>query len=351
MRFIAALAVVVCHIRGGHWLDWGRMDESDKTQLGAVFFALTRPNLEPVVVFFVLSGFLVGGRLIERVQVGTFRGLDYALDRFTRIYVPLAPTLVLSGVVAYYCKLEFSWFQLAGNVFAMQGVFVDSFAKNEPLWSLSYEIWFYFLGGFAAVCVIAKGRCSQWGLLGVLIGFLIFTKLNPLLLLCWILGALAYPLRTIKVSAPVAVIGFLVTAVAVTLSQLNMASVSVKLNQGYLPSREASILLLAAGLAVVICWACGQLPQNPLLRRFEQLGTRLAAFSYTLYLTHYPMLHLWEKFDNARLGALDLPSFGLFFAKIAYCLLAAWLLYLPFEARTNGLRRSLKGMLLGKART
>lgn len=350
MRFLAALAVVVCHVRGGHWLDWGRMDGADKTWPGAVFFALTRPNLEPVIVFFLLSGFLVGGRLVERLQDGTFRVWDYALDRFTRIYIPLLPALVVSGVIAWYCGVAISWRELAGNIFALQGAFVNSFGKNEPLWSLSYEIWFYVLGGFAAVCVMAKGRGSYWGLVGLLIGFLIFTKLSPLFLLCWMIGALAYPLRTVTIGVSAAAIGFIVTAAAIILSQLNMASASVRIDPAYLPSREVCALLLSAGLAIVISWLCGQMPKRKTLQQFENFGTKLAAFSYTLYLTHYPLMHLWEHFDNERLGTLNAYSFVLFFLKIAYCLLFAWLLYLPFEAQTNGFRRRLKGLFVGKIR-
>src|SRR5690348_12598197 len=66
LRFGAAFVVVMCHARGSNWVSWGKLAQSHQTRLSAVCFAVTRPGLEAVVVFFALSGFLVGGRLIER---------------------------------------------------------------------------------------------------------------------------------------------------------------------------------------------------------------------------------------------------------------------------------------------
>ena len=89
LRFTAALMVVMVHARGANWVEWGRLEETSRTKLVAVFFALTRTGSEWVTVFFVLSGFLVGGKVLERVAKGTFDLRVYAIDRFSRIWVPL----------------------------------------------------------------------------------------------------------------------------------------------------------------------------------------------------------------------------------------------------------------------
>ena len=72
--------------------------------------------------------------------------------------------------------------------------------------------------------------------------------------------------------------------------------------------------------------------------RVEKQGTAWAAFSYTLYLTHYPILGLWEHFVPERSPSFTAVSFAIFVAKICSCLLAGWLLYLPFEAKTPAVR-------------
>lgn len=101
LRFLAALMVVAAHARGGNWLEWGRLAEASQTKLVAVFFALTRAGTESVLVFFVLSGFLVGGKMIERLIDGTFDLRTYLIDRVSRIYTPLAPALCWSALVAF----------------------------------------------------------------------------------------------------------------------------------------------------------------------------------------------------------------------------------------------------------
>ena len=78
LRFGAAFAVLLCHARGGTWMDYGSLDAGSKNLIAAMFFAVTRPNLEPVVVFFVLSGFLVGGVSLARSRQGMPSGASAA---------------------------------------------------------------------------------------------------------------------------------------------------------------------------------------------------------------------------------------------------------------------------------
>lgn len=47
-----------------------------------------------VVVFFLLSGWLVGGSLLNKAtREGAFK--DYAIDRMTRLWIVLMPTFIL----------------------------------------------------------------------------------------------------------------------------------------------------------------------------------------------------------------------------------------------------------------
>ena len=94
VRFAAAFMVVATHARGSTWVEWGRLPSANQTNPAAVFFALTRAGTEWVTVFFVLSGFLVGGKVLEQVRDGTFSSRDYAFDRISRIWIPLIPALI-----------------------------------------------------------------------------------------------------------------------------------------------------------------------------------------------------------------------------------------------------------------
>jgi peptidoglycan/LPS O-acetylase OafA/YrhL len=48
-----------------------------------------------VIVFFVISGFLIGGRAILNVESKRFGVIDYSVQRFSRIYTVLIPALIV----------------------------------------------------------------------------------------------------------------------------------------------------------------------------------------------------------------------------------------------------------------
>src|SRR5579872_4590607 len=54
---------------------------------------------EAVVVFFVLSGFLIGGEVWARVNSGSFAPGPYAVNRLMRLYSVVVPGLLLSAVL------------------------------------------------------------------------------------------------------------------------------------------------------------------------------------------------------------------------------------------------------------
>jgi peptidoglycan/LPS O-acetylase OafA/YrhL len=108
--------------------------------LAYALYTVTRFGHEAAIIFFVLSGYLVSGKLIERVQSGTFNVHRYAVDRFARIYVPFIPALLLSGLVWWFIGNKVSALELGLNLVQLQQIAARSFAGNDALWSLSYEV-------------------------------------------------------------------------------------------------------------------------------------------------------------------------------------------------------------------
>jgi peptidoglycan/LPS O-acetylase OafA/YrhL len=100
-----------------------------------------------VGLFFVLSGFLIGGILIRKIEAGNF-GLKQLIDFWIRRWLRTLP--------AYFCVLTFligcyyiSHKQLP-PVWFRYYFFIQNFASPHPLffaeaWSLSVEEWFYLL--------------------------------------------------------------------------------------------------------------------------------------------------------------------------------------------------------------
>lgn len=90
IRFIAAFMVLFSHTRNDFFMAYGELPVEQQSFFSFAFYLLGRLGHEAVVVFFVLSGFLVGGRGIERIMSGNMDVRSYAIDRFSRIYPPPA---------------------------------------------------------------------------------------------------------------------------------------------------------------------------------------------------------------------------------------------------------------------
>lgn len=351
LRFIAAFLVVAIHARGANWVEWSRLVEASQTKPVAIFFALTRAGTECVLVFFVLSGFLVGGKLIERVAGGTFDLRSYTIDRISRIWVPLVPALIWSGLVAYWVGKTVSWRIFGGNLLGLQVVLFPSFGENIPLWSLAYEIWFYILAGAAALWIMAASRGRIWAGFALAVAFAVFTRLGVEFLFAWLMGAMTYWLCKHPRKLALASIGCGLICFGFINSQLRTATVSVDTSSWlrFMPTAEVATIILGLGMALVLPFLIQLKPQSELGRRVDRLGGRLAAFSYTLYLTHYPALYVWEHYLPERHAVIDFGSCGLYGLRIVSCVLLAWLLYLPFEKQTERVRRFMKKTLFSKA--
>ena len=66
-----------------------------------IFYGLTR-LFAKAVVFFVLSGFLVGGPAYERVKGNNFNVSQYSIYRAIRILVPLLPVIGITALIGLY---------------------------------------------------------------------------------------------------------------------------------------------------------------------------------------------------------------------------------------------------------
>jgi peptidoglycan/LPS O-acetylase OafA/YrhL len=309
----------------------------------AIFFALTRAGTEWVLVFFVLSGFLVGGKVIERLGAGTFDLSSYVIDRVTRIWTPLIPALVWSAVVAFWVGKPVSWIGFGGNLLGLQVSLFRCFAENIPLWSLAYEIWFYLLAACVAACILGGTRSRIGASFGLAVAFAVFTKLGVVFLFAWLLGAATYWLCNRPRLPLLAAVGVAFMAAGYIFSQLTSATVSVDTSAWarYTPSGDVATLILSMGMALLLPCLAQLKPNSRLGKSFNALGGKLAAFSYTLYLTHYPALYVWEHYLPERHGVIDMVSVGLYLARVASCIAFAWLCYLPFEKQTGRLRKLL----------
>lgn len=344
IRFSAAFTVLLCHTREQTWVPWRFMPLEDKNPFSLFIFSISHFGQESVIIFFVLSGLLVGGKLIERVVNGTFSLSDYAVDRITRVYVPYIPALIFSGLVANSLKRSNpDALSFLGNILGLQGIFVNSFCSNDALWTLAYEIWFYVLGGAIAL-LVSRNSNKLAALVVMILGFIIFVKLKFIYLVCWFIGAVAWRIKSSAGGCKTMLWGifFLIAGIFLNFRSPVIGDNSLSIEDANsIRSSSVAIIILSAGAALLVLNLSLKNPKGIVLS-IDSLGRRFASGSYTLYLTHYPVLMVWKTVQSTPVAVFNKYYLGLFLIKILSCLIVSWLMYHAFERHTPDVRKWIK---------
>lgn len=285
-----------------------------------------------VMVFFVLSGLLICKSITRNAATG--EGFDlrtYAADRFNRIAPPLAFSLVLvlllwivaplmfpSGSTEFALHPELAarrGFEVVPRYFIGTALFLNGFATgtlsaNGPLWSLSFEVWYYVAAGVIAVIEGRKGIAAAIALIAVL-GIRNWTF--PFLGLVWSAGAglaLAHNsgLRLTRYTRP-----------AGTLALLAAAAFAVG---------GARIELFNVAFGVAFAALVHEVLLGTL--RVPVFAAKSASYSYTLYIVHFPLLLVIYGTLQPRLNGDALASWLVAAAGALGCwamarLLARWI--------------------------
>ncbi len=328
LRFIAAFMVLLSHTRNTFCPAYGDLSIEQQNIFSMAFTLFCRMGHEAVIVFFVLSGFLVGGRGFERIKNGSMNVCSYAIDRFARITPPL-----LAAIVFYYItslaipETPFSWATAIGNLFSLQGICCDSLVS--PFWSLSYEVWFYII--FGALAVLLKAKKDGIVILSLIVFvtatsvFVLGLKMHYLLI--WMMGAVAYlakPKKKNKWVLLISVCGFFATILFWQLSK-NTKSIEFAIDG---TNKE----LVEIIMSLMVCLLIQQLilfkPDSSISKRIENKVGGLAKFSYTLYLSHrivflWIVAYIWPK-ESCQFTFSGLIQFMLI---IVVTLLLCWLFY------------------------
>lgn len=256
---------------------------------------------EAVLVFFLLSGFLI----FANEQARALRPRGYYLRRLRRIYPPILAAMCLS-TAAWALGLIPSaptWPSMTATLFSVQdisflkpGVISDPYLGNSPLWSLSYEIAFYAL--FPPV-MMAWRRSNRYtrhavGLVACLgyVSYLLVPNHFSLVLgyfLLWWAGAMAakvYLDGAVTVRALLPEFAWLATLIGI-------AAVGVGLHSyeglGVFPVLMLRHFVFGAVLLLILCT-----PARSVMARWSERVSRpaavVASFSFGLYVLHYPIL-------------------------------------------------------------
>ncbi|TFD37815.1 acyltransferase [Cryobacterium sp. TMT2-10] len=366
VRAAAAFLVVAGHARG--FLFVGREDASgDLLTQGAL--ALFGLGHGAVLVFFVLSGYFVGGSVQRSMTRGTFSVTSYAISRLTRLWIVLIPAILLTAILDWMGRARFGatvfygeesnaftnsgWLTALGNISFMQPLHVRTFGSNEALWSLTYEAGYYVIfplllaGFFYARRLRVKVLLAAVGL-GVIATFgWSVLSLFPV----WLLGA-AVAFRGGSIRSRVSKVPPMVLTALRVLNLLALvgAMVADKVAGGSpvnAPFTSYIVGVLAASFVALLLpdlW-----PRQAAGRQLLRLSSGLAASSYSLYAIHYPLLVLMAvAVSPGGVTGSWQPSVGSwagFIAIVVALTTAGWVFSLVTERHTESARRRVAALL------
>lgn len=366
LRGLAALVVALGHARGLFFatLISGASSDTGATAKAAEVAERISIGHEAVIVFFVLSGYLVGGSVLRAVSAGKWSWKDYLIKRIVRLWIVLIPAILIGVAIDNFGMQLFNQAggiysapsgqdyvtpgvlaegyapsTILGNVFFLQSVFFPMAGVNQPLWSLANEFWYYLLFPLILFAVRPKMELVRRVVcvLGVVAIIALIGVHASFLFLTWTLGALvAWAPRLIpqRWSAKTALVAGLLFAIAF----FSAKKFGLSLIAG-----ETLLAILSGGLIYVLKCHVGTTQPSP----YSRIARFFSKISYTLYLTHLPFLVLlcaavnspWSQWNFSALTAIQ------FLAIYAATVLWATLLYNLFEAKTDNARLAVVGLL------
>ena len=330
-----------------------------------------------VIVFFVISGFLVGGGNILRLENKGFDLIDYFIHRFARIYTVLLPALIAGfmldrlGITLFdgseiyhhpdgFYSNEFGndltthlgLVTFIGNLLQLQTIAVSTFGSNGPLWSLANEWWYYVVFGFFMVAYHRRSIFTR-----IFAGFVILAVvilLPPKISLWFVMWGIGAGIAVLDRYWAGFSFHFAATIALICL-------IVVRLTYRYMDTVNLDFILdLVVALGFSVALVSAKNHKGP--QRFWAVNRRLASFSYSLYLVHFPVMvfvaaDFKDVFDISfrRSPSVATLLYGVASLVIIYGF--AWIFASATEAHTHTVRSRLDLAIsdrihsLGSART
>jgi peptidoglycan/LPS O-acetylase OafA/YrhL len=353
-RWVAAMLVLIMHLRGVYFVDYSEIES--KSFFTNVFYFITGFGSQSVVIFFVISGYLVGGKSYEQIKFKTFSPKNYFISRFSRIYIVLVPALVLGGALDWFGMNYFNQNRIYSHVFGngnlMQAsdsrlnlsVFLINFASlqtiagpvlgsNRALWSLANEWWYYIL--FPVIASVFFYDHKKYSVaISIIILVLLPFKIS-LYFLIWLMGCSASIVK-LKINS---FILWFILIIALLLSR----TVLLHESMFFLIALLYSLILASMNeiksdeKSLHTRGKNGMLP--PIAGFIFLFNKKLADFSFSLYAIHFPVIFfMFALFNVSYQCQPHLISYLTFIIFIIFIYIISYLFFLTFENKTQKIK-------------
>jgi peptidoglycan/LPS O-acetylase OafA/YrhL len=352
LRGCAALTVYFAHIRLFFFPQY--RDLAVHGILVDSFYLITKLGHAAVMVFFVLSGYLVGGSVLKDMVAKRWNWTAYLLKRGTRLYIVLIPALFLTlfwdhailhfpsasavhvgdipvGVTTPIVA-NLGWPTFLCNLLFLQTIVSPPYGTNQPLWSLSWEWWYYLLFPCCLIALRSVGnRRTIFGILAASIAVLVGWQITSYFIV-WLMGAWlsVQPIRTRNhMFLPFALL--LMASLLVLAGTVEWLGVSLLVN----------ILVdfsLGIGTSVLMLALISNIRPTVPNRLYSATAHHISAFSYTLYVVHLPFILFLQAAFMPVPRPIGIASFASILAIVVIGLLYSDALWWLIESRTDSVR-------------
>lgn len=308
LRTLAAWQVCLHHLKNLFFVDYSAVQS--KNLIIQVVYYFSRFGHQSVVIFFVMSGLLISSSVVKQNNEGKWSWANYLIARLSRLYIALVPALVIGfgwdwfgiklfgteniydgvtlkqTVISYPVMERLDLTHFLGNLGFLQSFKVSPLGSNIPLWSLSYEFWYYILFPLIFLVIVKKGLTITrivYAMIFVLVLNFIGLTLSKNFLI-WLFGvAILYSAKNFKFpdKHKNLLTLFAIALVLVAISCSLLLSIDLLYIADIIVGIAASILIYA------LVQHNEPIDQNHIYPRTVHA---LANFSYSLYLLHVPFL-------------------------------------------------------------
>lgn len=366
IRSISALLVILGHVRILFFEDYAT---APHTPLMSLLYSVTSLGGEAVIVFFVLSGYWVGGGTIAKLRRGSFQWGTYAGSRLTRLWIVLLPALLLTLIVdqagramfsgadiyahtADYAGVpetpSYSLLTFLGNMVFTQSIHVSEYGLNKPLWSLAYEFWYYLMFPSILTALWKGGskRLRVGGALLFVIGAVISGPAVLVLFPAWLVGAVvsAYkaPISQYLSQLP----GRMIATIQLALVVVTLGAMVANRGIRFPLQTGAWIIAILAG-CMILSFA-DSIDAKRVYGRFLSSLSQTAHFSYSLYAIHMPIVAILAAAIVPRVDArwpMDTTHIAMGLVIVALLGVIAYFFAFSTEQRTEAMRRWVFALL------
>jgi len=361
LRGTAAILVMLGHWKDLFFVNYGNLAGHKAALL--IPYLVAGAGHQAVVVFFVLSGYFIGGTVLSSVRRERWSWTDYLLRRCARLWVVLVPALLLcvgwdalgihlgNAPLAYHGLVKTSLLpnvvqNLAphvffSNLFFLQTIFTPALGSDGALWSLAYEFWYYMLFPLAFFALRSATRVRQRIVCTVLLVAVALLVRGLILeyFPIWLAGVAVYRLPPPKWTPKFA-------------SWMRILVLIVYLPVFFGIAKQALIPLVPADYILAVCtvgllWVLLSAQRAYKPGPSVRIGRGMARFSYSLYALHLPiLLFLSSMVVGDSLWEPSFPHLAVAAGPLLLAVGYAWAIASFTEFKTDIIRKRLE-LLLG----